>query len=399
MRMNRGTIILLLVSLVVIIAVLVLTINQAAAPGESPSATDTAEATPQVLFAGVTEPNIVRLEVRDDLTGDRLVLTKTDAQAEWQLASSEAANGTVDQPQVSSVLTSLVSLQTTEAFEADELAQYGLDTPAYSIYAVADNGSISVMHVGDRNPAGTRYYVAVEQLAAGTSRADLDLMQADLQLADVPTSLTEEAVTSDATSEATPLVDLSANPTLAALEEQMANEEDQEVADQLAATYSAIVEATNEALEDVMRATPEATGEATDMAEATDVPNATMDASLELSDVETSLETVEPEVLDAIEPTATAQTIEEATVEMTAEAAREPLVQLTGPQTVYLVNTSVINTLTALINTPPLMVPEVTETIPALIPEELTEAPFEETTAVPDLEATTEATVEATAEA
>lgn len=391
MRMNRGTIILLLVSLVVIIAVLVLTINQAAAPGDTAPDSDTAEATPQVLFAGVTEPNIVRLEVRDDLTGERVVLTKADADAEWQLAAAEPVDGVVDQTQVSGLLTSLVGLQTTEAFEADDLAQYGLDTPTYSVYAVSDSGSISVMHVGDRNPAGTRYYVAVEQLAAGTSRADLDLMQADLQLADVPTSLTEEVVTSDATSEATALVDLSANPTLAALEEAMANAEDEDAAAELAATYSAIVEATNEALEDVIRATAEATGEAMD-AEGT--PEATMDASLELAEVETSLETVEPEVLDAVEPTPTAMLTEEATAEATAEPVQEPLVRLEGPQTVYLVNTATINTLTALINTPPLMAPEVVETVPALIPEELTAEPFGEATEAADADVTPEVTAE-----
>src|SRR5690606_30783922 len=151
------------------------------------------------------------------------------------------------------LLTSLLALQSQESFEADDLAQYGLAQPAYSIYAVAEDGAIQVLHVGNQNPAGTRYYTVQEQLAPGTSRPDLDLMQPLLERAEVETSLdaddtpvTEEA---DATDAADMADDAEAeatrefSPTLEALAQAIEDAETEAEATELAATYSAIVQA------------------------------------------------------------------------------------------------------------------------------------------------------------
>lgn len=242
MRMNRGTVLLLVISLIVIVVVLVLTIQQAAAPGDD-AETISAEATPVALFPALTEDALVRLEVRDDLTGDRTVLLRA-SDGVWTLDPPDVSGGEVNQQQASGLVTALFGLQSDDSFQADDLAQYGLDHPAYSIYAVADDGAIHVMHVGNQNPAGSRYYAVVEQIAAGTTRPDLDLMQPLLERADVPTSLTE----SDS-----PLA--TAEATEAAEADAPASAESAEMAAE-AETTPAVVDAAMTA-----EATSEATGE------------------------------------------------------------------------------------------------------------------------------------------
>ena len=243
MRLNRGTVLLLVASLIVIIAVLLLTINQAAAPGETLETLDDV-ATPEALFAGVAETSITRLEVRDDLTGDRTVLLRS-SEGEWSLELADPTGAVVDQAQASGLATSLFGLEGQESFEADDLAQYGLDQPLYSVYAVADDGAIHVMHIGSQNPAGSRYYTVVEQIAPGTARPDLELLQPLVERAEVETSLSGDNSSVAGQGIPTLSAQFAADPTLAALAEAMQEEDDEEVLNEMAATYSAIIDATN----------------------------------------------------------------------------------------------------------------------------------------------------------
>ena len=372
MRMNRGTLLLLIVSFVVIVAVLVLTINQATAPGTTTDDTPAA-ATPEVLFPVADASSIVRLEVRDDLTGDCTVLERASAGGEWAIDSTTPIEGDVDAAQVDGLLASLLALQGQEGFDVDELDQYGLTQPSYSVYAVAEGGGIHALHIGNRNPAGTRYYAVVEQLAAGTTRADLDEMQPILQRLDVATSLGEDNALGDAP----------ADPTLAAMVEMMAEATDEAEREQIAATYGAIIEATNAAAgsTEEAAATTEAGAGADDAApQATDSVDAEgeMQPLLERPDVDTSESTLEPEAMAAIDATPAAALTEEASAEATAEPVREPLLMLEGPQRIYLVNTTAVDALLAIINMPPVALPSIepTETPLSLIPEEMTdEAP------------------------
>ena len=409
MRMNRGTILLLVVSLVVIIAVLVLTINQAAAPGETPETLDAA-ATPEALFPGMSEDSIARLEVRDDLTGDRTVLLRS-SEGEWSLEPADPSGAVVDPAQMSGLATSLFGLEGQESFEADELAQYGLDQPLYSVYAVATDGAIHVMHVGNQNPAGSRYYVVTEQIAPGTTRPDLELLQPLLERAEVDTSLTEDDSPLADQGIPTLSAQFAADPTLAALAENMQEEDDEEARNEMAATYAAIINATNEAggmgttgnvpggvavgAESTASAT-EAAGdaEATDSAEATE-----MVPDLQRAEVETSLETLEADVIDEAAATPGPDITAEATVEETAEPVQEPLVALEGPQTIYLVNAQPIRTLIAIITTPPLALPTAQPTVEEIIPLDLTQEAGTMDEVLPSGDATSEATemVEVTA--
>ena len=326
MRLNRGTVLLLAFSLVVIIAVLLLTINQATAPGEDSPAID-AEATPVVLFPGVDESSIARLEIRDDLTGQRTVLLRS-SEGQWSMDPPDPSGAQVDQAQVSGLATTLFALESQESFEADDLAQYGMDQPLYSVYTVADDGAIHVMHIGNQNPAGSRFYAVVEQIAPGTTRPDLELMQ--------------------------PLAD-----------------------------------ATEAAGEAETSATEAATAEATDM-----IPE------LQDAEIETSLETLEADVIDAIDATPGPDLTAEATSEATTEPVQEPLVSLEGPQTIYLVNAQPIRTLIGLIFAPPLAQPTAQPTVEAIIPADLTQEAGEMDAVLPAAEATSEATeTMATAEA
>lgn len=405
MRMNRGTILLLLVSLVVIIAVLVLTINQAAAPGADDEPVDDAGATPVALFDILDTQAINRLEIRDDMTGDRLVLVRSSEGGPWALESADMVEGDIDQAQADGLLESLVGLEAQDSFEAEDLSEFGLDQPAYSIYTVADDGLIQVLHIGDLNPAGTRYYTTFEQLAPGTSRPDLDLMQPLLERMDIDTSVdeddvpgTEEAVMmatvadADAEAEATASLD----PTLAALADAMANAETEAEATELAATYSAIVQATNAAdAPDVRDTTAEAMAtEDTDGVNAEDE----LEPIGERAEVDTSVTTLEPDTVSSIDPTPLADVTVEA--EVTLEPLSEPLVNLEGPMTVSLVNIGTIRTLIGAIDQPPVVTPleAATATPPAIVPDDLTpELGVED--ALADLEATEPAMVDAEATA
>src|SRR5687767_9786353 len=90
MRMNRGTIVIIIASILVIAAAVVL---QVAAPGqEAETQTDlTGTGTPvaQAVFPGVDATTIVRFEVRDNLTGERTVLVKSTGSEAWDIEGFE----------------------------------------------------------------------------------------------------------------------------------------------------------------------------------------------------------------------------------------------------------------------------------------------------------------------
>ncbi len=209
MRLNRGTIILVVASLLVIAAVLVLNNSRATAPGEASGTATPAPGGP--LFTDADPTAIVRLEVRDNTTGERSVFERGD-DGQWTLL--EAQTSAVDQtaavapveataepdaevtaepeaeataepeaeataemttdpaatieptplPQVldSAALdlrvNDLVFLNASDIFESDQLEQFGLAAPAYTISAETTDGAQLVVHIGGMNPNRNRYY-------------------------------------------------------------------------------------------------------------------------------------------------------------------------------------------------------------------------------------------------
>lgn len=405
MRMNRGTVLLLAISLVVIVAVLALTFSQATAPGQQQE--PIAEATefqPVAVFPGLEAAAVQRLEVRDNLTGERTVLSRFNVDG-WEIADPRlpapapdvtgdlaattaepsvvetTANMEVDQAQVDTLLTSLTGLQAEDAFEADNLAQYGLDTPAYAVFVVGEDNAVHVLYIGDQNPSGTRYYAVAEQIADAGTRPDLGLMQPDLERLDIQTSLTDLGMGN------TDAEGLPPNPTLEALATAMREEEDEDARLTLAETYQAIIDATN-----VAAGTAEATGEAAATAEVAGAPTQAAAATAEATAVAEDVERPEVQTsIETLEATADVQPTQPAAVTAEAEGTLEPVsasITLEGPRTVYLINAQPIRTAIAIIQNQPLIEVAATETPVAPIMQELgTEEPSD-FDSIPTAEAT-----------
>jgi len=237
MRLNRGTITLLVGSALVIIAVLLFN-SVATAPG---SATATATGSAGPLFEGLEADAVARLEIASNTNGDHTVLLK-DAGGAWNI--TEVTYGTdraVQQDSASEAITHFVELQANDSFVAENLADFGLDQPDYVITAQAGETTYTI-YVGNQNPTGNRYYVMI---ATGQAEAITPPPAAE-EPTEEPTAETAEEAPEEATEEA---VQAPAEATEEATE---------------AATEEVTAEATAEATEaaTVEEATEEATAEA-----------------------------------------------------------------------------------------------------------------------------------------
>jgi hypothetical protein len=344
MRLNRGTIVLLVVSVIVIIGVLIFNNNQANAPAE---ATPTSQQTGGPIFPGVTSSNVTRFEVRDNTTGARSVLVQSD-EGVWTLDTTEEATETppaedqLDQTAITTNVDAFLALNSADSFESDQLADFGLDQPQYSILATSDDGAVYVLHIGNENPSGNRYYAIQEQLSTADVNATEEPQAVATQIVESGDNILGDVLTEEATAEVTP-----------------------------EATTDAAVTAEADESTPATDATEEATAEVT--------PEATTDAAV----------TTEPLPTATLAPLA------------------EPLVILSGTHTILVVPKGTIDTLIAYITTPPIVIPTPTPFgIPELTQEttaEVTPEPTpdstesaEEDESTPASDATEEATAEAT---
>ncbi len=166
MRFNRGTIVLLVASVVVILAVLLLNNQPASAPAPTPEAT--AEGAGPVFAAIAEAPdNIVRVEVVNNDTAETTVLTKDDGGA-WTVAeATHASELATDQTKVAEVVKSLASMTATGSFAlGDQTAEsFGLDTPVYT-FTLTDAGSATyVLKLGNKS-LNSQYYTFINDDAA-----------------------------------------------------------------------------------------------------------------------------------------------------------------------------------------------------------------------------------------
>jgi hypothetical protein len=190
MRLNRGTIVLLVGSIAVIALVLILS-NPAIAP-TTPTPTPSTQRV-GTMFPDVTADTVIRFEVRNYQTGEHTVVTK-DSQNFWTI--TDATNATTrltDQANVTEKLGRLVAIKYVDRFSPEEVsnynaATYGLDKPDYEISMTSSTGTEYTIFVGKKNPGGTRYYALVNVGPASTPL--------------LPAESTAEA-TGEATSEAT----------------------------------------------------------------------------------------------------------------------------------------------------------------------------------------------------
>ena len=352
MRLNRSTIIFIVALLAFIVVVLLLNQNQAAAPGDT---TITPTSAPVALLPGVDNTTLARLEVRDNTTGERIVLTKATADGAWLYDNTTRAepgvetdvSGTqqADPTVLSALIPLLTNLNSADSFEDANLANFGLTNPLYTVLATTYDGAVFLVHIGGQSRVNPRYYVIVEQ--AGS---------ANVGGTEEPQAIgTQEIGAADATAEATVITDLTE-----------------------AASVGAEIEATNAAV-------------GTQVAQA--------DATAEASAEPQAIGTQEIQPADA-----TAEATVEATVEATPEALptieptlaplAEPLVALEGTFQIYVVQKSTLDRFINLITTPPIFVPTPTPTSDLgllNVPDVTVEAPSLSTPEV-TLEVTAEAT-------
>jgi hypothetical protein len=163
MKFNWGTVALIVALIVIIIGGVLLNSNQQTA------SVPTAQPTEAVvrLFEGLEGTRGVSLLIRDNRTDVSTVLTR-DPSFQWEVESASGAtvsteNRTVDQLTVPSLINSFAGLSSTSSFAPEAaLESFGLATPIYTIELRTDDGGIYVMHVGEQNVAGNRYFVTLE---------------------------------------------------------------------------------------------------------------------------------------------------------------------------------------------------------------------------------------------
>ncbi len=390
MRMSRGTIGLVVALILVIAAVLLLNNNPATAPGEN---TPVATNVPVALLPGVNDISLARMEVRDNTTGQRTVLSKSDVDSPWSIEGGEGSAGAVDstggdsQPadaaQIAPIVGLLSTLQSAEGFESEQLGDYGLRNPQFTILVTTYEGAVFLMHIGSQSPTNPRYYVIVEQasgatdispIAEGTDAIGGDIVEPGEQMGGAESNQSGGVLLEDITAEVTPITDLTQ-----------------------AAVLSELIEATNAAV-----GTQIAQAAATADAAATEAPSQDAEGmeAIGTQDVQpgeqvgggsesnqlggVSLEDVTLEA--TVDVTAEATLSPEPTLEPTLGVLAEPLVALDGSFQIYLVQKTTIDRILAFIVAPPVAVPTLVPTFDPLLP------------LIPIPEATLEATIEATAE-
>lgn len=167
MRLNRGTIILLVISLAVIIGVVVISSNQA----NQPQAVTPTPAGGGPLFAGLTADQVISLAVRNNTTGDFIRISREAGATEWQVTGPrDLADNQIDQGKATDAINKLIVLASDSTFDAEDYAAFGLAQPAYTIEVDRGGDALDVLLVGSRNPSGNRYYVIPRQIEVAATR-------------------------------------------------------------------------------------------------------------------------------------------------------------------------------------------------------------------------------------
>ena len=272
MRLNRGTIILLVISLAVIIGVVVISNNQA----NQPQAVTPTPAAGGPLYEGVTADQIISVAVRDNTTGEFTRVLRQPGE-DWQVTGPQnLAENEIDQGKATDAVNNVIVLASDSSFEAENLADFGLDQPDYTIEIDTGGDSLNVLLVGSRNPSGNRYYVLSRQIEGATisdateeatqevqTGSGTILLVNQLTLQPLLDLVTKPPYVPTATPTPSPTATL--NP-MSEVQMATATAEAQATLDSLLATISAeaTAEATSEATaESTSEATEEATAEVT----------------------------------------------------------------------------------------------------------------------------------------
>lgn len=248
MRLNRGTILLLLGSVAIIAAVLILSGQRANAPDVTPEATEVGAGPIFPDIADVNNQNdINRFEVIDNTAGTKVVMTK-DESGVWTIAESASPSEmATDQTEAVGTMSVLASLVATSNFPAENIADFGLDVPKYTMSLTETDGTIHTVKVGNPS-ASPRYYGLVGDDTSTVYLLPKDLIDNLIRQITDPPYVPSPTPTATATATANPYSEVQQTATAAAAFTATA-----------VFTPEATEEATNEATTDVSEATAEMT--------------------------------------------------------------------------------------------------------------------------------------------
>lgn len=164
MRMNRGTLVLLVASVVVILAVLLLNNQPASAPAPTPEATAEG-AGPIFPEIASVQDTVVKVEAANADATQKTVLTKDEGGA-WTVA--EATNSralATDQTKAVGVVTTLATLASIDRFALGDrnAADFGLDEPASTFTLTDKDNNTYSLKIGSKSPTTPRYYAFVNE--------------------------------------------------------------------------------------------------------------------------------------------------------------------------------------------------------------------------------------------
>lgn len=301
MRLNQRTVILLVVSLVVIVAVLLVT-NPANAPAETPTPVEGSGP----VFGEVDQTALTGISITNNETGEQVTLAK-DAGGAWTI--TDATNTTdraIDQTAVTTALSTFATVASSESFTTEDLASFGLDSPTYTLVMNAGQTTYTLL-VGNKAPANPRYYALVNDDSTTVFVVQQTQVDNLTALVAAPPYVPPATATATFTPSPNPYSEVEQTATAAV---------EQTAAMDAAMTALATAEVTGEAaaVEGTEEATVEATSEATTEVEATE--EATQEATEEAA----------PEVTAEVEATeeAAVETTEEATAEVAAAPTATP---------------------------------------------------------------------------
>jgi hypothetical protein len=165
MRLNRGTILLILGSLIVITAALLLNQRRTSAPDVEATPTGVSGAValfPTIADVG-NQGGIVRFEVTDNTASTKFVMTKDDANLWTIVESASPSDLAVNQEEAVGTMSVLASLRSLDSFTTETLADFGLDQPKYTMVLTDKDAKTYTLKVGNQSPANPRYYALVDE--------------------------------------------------------------------------------------------------------------------------------------------------------------------------------------------------------------------------------------------
>lgn len=252
MRLNRGTLILLLVSLGIIIIVGVL----GSQPQESlVTPTPTGEGA-GALFPSIAETTdqggINRFEITNNETGERTLLTKDDSDL-WTITEASYAQA-LDTDQLKAVgsMSVMASLTAFQQFAVEgNLDDYGLENPAYTLVLTSTDDTTYTLHIGLQSTITQRFFAQVNDDRGTVYVLPRDLVSGLTSLVAQPPYVASPTPTVTATRTPNPVSEVDQTAT--------ATVEIGQFLDSMTATADALVTPTPET-----EVTAEATAEATE---------------------------------------------------------------------------------------------------------------------------------------